>query len=130
GGKYVAPQPIENTFKESFLVEQMMVIGDAKKFVSALIVPSFQHLKSWCDQHQVPFVSNTEVLKNPKIIARYQELVNDKNKHLGHTEQIKRFHLVPEEWTVQGGQLTPTMKLKRKVIVERYKSLIEEMYFD
>ncbi len=128
GGKYVAPQPIENKFKESYLIEQMMVIGDGKKFVAALIVPSQQHLKSWCEKNAIAYLPGEMLLKNPKLIAKFEEVVSEKNKNFGHTEQIKKFKLIPEEWTVQGGQLTPTMKLKRKVIVERYKKLIDEIY--
>jgi long-chain acyl-CoA synthetase len=130
GGKYVAPQPIENRFKESPFIEQMMVLGDGKKFISALIVPSFPNLKSWCEQNGVVLADNNNAVRNPKIVEMIQQVVDAKNEGLGHTDQIKRFRLIPEEWTVHGGQLTPTLKLKRKVIVERYKNLIEEMYVD
>jgi long-chain acyl-CoA synthetase len=128
GGKYIAPQPIENKFKELFLIEQMMVVGDGKKFVSALIVPSFVHLKEWCEKHGIKFSSNTEAVEDSHVIKEYEKLVDEKNAGLGRTDSIKKFKLVPEEWTVTGGQLTPTMKLKRKVIAERYKELIDEMY--
>lgn len=130
GGKYVAPQPIENKLKESFFIEQMMLIGDGRKFVSALIVPSFNNLKSWCDKTGIPFTSNAEVVKRPEIIEKYQQIVEEKNKDFGHTDQIKKFRLMADEWTVPGGQLTPTMKLKRKVIIEKYRDLIEDMYND
>ncbi|HYV94234.1 MAG TPA: long-chain fatty acid--CoA ligase [Chitinophagales bacterium] len=130
GGKYVAPQPIENKFKESHFIEQMMVAGDGKKFVSALIVPSFQYLKSWAEKNGITFASNEEAANHPRIIEKFKEVVDEKNTNFGHTEQIKKFKLVAEEWTIQGGQLTPTMKLKRKVIRERYKDLIEAMYLD
>lgn len=128
GGKYVAPQPIENKFKESFFVEQMMVIGDNKKFVSALIVPSFPNLQAWCEKNGLKFNSNDEMVKHPKIIEKFHQVVEEKNKDFGHTEQIKKFRLLPEEWTIQGGQLTPTMKLKRKVIIEKYRDLVDTMY--
>jgi len=128
GGKYVAPQPIENKFKESDFIEQMMVIGDNKKFVSALIVPSFQQLKSWSEKNGIPFSSPQQLVRDPKIIEKYQEVTDEKNTNFGHTEQIKKFRLVPEEWTIQGGQLTPTMKLKRKVIMERYSDVVNSMY--
>ena len=130
GGKYVAPQPLENKFKESPFIEQMMVIGDGKKFVSALIVPSFHNLKSWCDKNGIRLSGNSDAVKNEKIIEMIQQVVNEKNTNFGHTEQIKKFSLVPEEWTIQGGQLTPTLKLKRKVIMEKYKALIDAMYND
>ena len=128
GGKYVAPQPIENKFKESDFIEQMMVIGDNKKFVSALIVPSFPQLKAWSEKNGIPFSSPQQLVRDPKIIEKYQEVTDEKNTNFGHTEQIKKFRLVPEEWTIQGGQLTPTMKLKRKVILEKYRDLVEGIY--
>ena len=130
GGKYVAPQPIENKFKESPFIEQMMVIGEGKKFVSALIVPSFPNLKSWCDRNNVRLSDNDDAVNNSKINELIQQVVNEKNQQFGHTDQIKKFKLIPEEWTVQGGQLTPTLKLKRKVIMERYKPIIDQMYAD
>jgi len=128
GGKYVAPQPIENKFKESNFIEQMMVIGDGRKFVTGLIVPSFANLKSWCEKNGIVLHGNSEATTNPKIIELIQKVVDENNKSMGHTEQIKKFRLLPEEWTIQGGQLTPTLKLKRKVIMERYKEIIEKMY--
>jgi long-chain acyl-CoA synthetase len=130
GGKYVAPQPIENKFKESPFIEQMMVIGEGKKFVSALIVPSFVNLKSWCERNNVTLADNADAVSNAKINELIQQVVDEKNQHFGHTDQIKKFRLIPEEWTVQGGQLTPTLKLKRKVIMERYKEIIDVMYTD
>lgn len=130
GGKYVAPQPIENKFKESDFIEQMMVVGDNKKFVSALIVPSFPRLKAWAEKNGTPLYSPQQLVGDPKIIEKYQEIVDEKNTNFGHTDQIKKFRLVPEEWTIQGGQLTPTMKLKRKVIMERYNDVVNSMYPD
>lgn len=130
GGKYVAPQPLENKFKESFFIEQMMVIGDGRKFVSALIVPSFTNLKSWCEKSGLPCNSNETMITDHKVLEKYQQVVDEKNKEFGHTDQIKKFRLMAEEWTVPGGQLTPTMKLKRKVIIEKYRDLIEGMYMD
>ncbi len=130
GGKYVAPQPLENKFKESFFIEQMMVIGDGRKFVSALIVPSFANLKSWCEKSGLTCNTNETMITDHKVLEKYQQVVDEKNKEFGHTDQIKKFRLMAEEWTVQGGQLTPTMKLKRKVIIEKYRDLIEGMYSD
>lgn len=130
GGKYVAPQPLENKFKESFFIEQMMVIGDGRKFVSALIVPSFANLKSWCEKSGLTCNTNETMITDHKVLEKYQQVVDEKNKEFGHTDQIKKFRLMADEWTVQGGQLTPTMKLKRKVIIEKYRDLIEGMYSD
>ncbi|RMG19258.1 MAG: long-chain fatty acid--CoA ligase [Bacteroidetes bacterium] len=133
GGKYVAPAPIENKFKESFLIEQMMVIGDNRKFVSALIVPAQEALKDWCKSNGVEWTSLSEVVKNPKVIAAYQEVVDQFNPLFSHIEQIKKFTLLDTTWepTKADGskaELTPTLKLKRRVILEKYADVIEAMY--
>jgi long-chain acyl-CoA synthetase len=127
-GKYIAPQVIENKFKESFFIEQLMVIGENQKFASALISPNFQFLHKWCSIHGVKYRDNSDLIANPNVIARYQREVNTMNKTLGQTEQIKRFRLVEEEWNPQTGALSPTLKLKRRFITERYKELISEIY--
>jgi long-chain acyl-CoA synthetase len=128
GGKYVAPQPIENKFKESALIEQMMVVGNNLRFVTALIVPTMANLKTWCERNNIPFHSAADAIKQPAVMEKFQQIVDEYNNSLGHVEQIKRFTLLPAEWTVPGGHLTPTMKLKRKVILEKHKSEIEAMY--
>jgi long-chain acyl-CoA synthetase len=127
-GKYVAPQVIENLMKESFFVEQAMVIGENQKFASALISPNFQFLHNWCAIHGVKFRDNMELISDPRVVERYQKEVNAINKTLGQTEQIKRFRLVLEEWTQQTGQLSPTLKLKRRFLFEEYKDIIDEIY--
>jgi long-chain acyl-CoA synthetase len=128
GGKYVAPQLVENTFKESMFIEQLMVIGENQKFTAALIVPDFDYLHAWCHLHNVTYRDNKDLVKKPKVIARYQEEVDKYNKRLGHVEQIKVFRLVSDTWSTETGELSPTLKLKRKVIKERYKPLFEEIY--
>ncbi len=128
GGKYVAPQAIENKFKESLFIEQIMVIGENQKFASALIVPDFSHLKKWCDENGIDFTSNENVVRNEKVIERIQRDVTDFNRDFGNTEQIKKFRLLDKEWTIDSGELTPTLKLKRKIISEKYKSCIGEIY--
>ena len=128
GGKYIAPQALENKFKESPFIEQMMVVGENKKFASALIVPSFAHLKSWCEIKNIPFESNESVIKNPDVIARIQSEINGFNENFGQTEQIKKFTLLPAEWTPNSGDLTQKLSLKRKVIAERNKEAIDKMY--
>ena len=128
GGKYVAPLPIENKLKESMLVEQVMVIGAEKKFVGALIVPSFSNLKDWCRQNNLPFTSNEEIIRNPRVIALYKELVESFNKFFNHVEQIKRFELLPYEWSIETGEMTPKLSLKRKVVMEKYRDAIERIY--
>lgn len=133
GGKYVAPAPIENRLKEDFLVEQVMIIGDKQKFVSALIVPALEALKDWCKNNQVAWTSRADVLQNPKVIEKYQAIINELNPQFSHIEQIKKFKLLDAEWdaTKSDGteaELTPTLKLKRRVVREKYKAAIEEIY--
>ncbi len=133
GGKYVAPAPIEISLKEDFLIEQAMVVGDHKKFVSALIVPSQDALKMWCEQHQIVWTSLPEIIRNEKVIARIQRHVDEINKNFSHIEQIKKFTLIGNTWdTVKNdgteSELTPTMKLKRRVILTKYADEIDKLY--
>lgn len=128
GGKYVAPQPIENKMKESPFVEQMMVVGAEQKFVGALIVPSMPNLKEWMRQKNIPFVTNEDAVNNPDVLKLYKDLIDSFNTFFNHVEQIKRFELLPNEWTIESGELTPTLKLKRKVILEKYKDAYERIY--
>ncbi|MCB8995467.1 MAG: long-chain fatty acid--CoA ligase [Bacteroidales bacterium] len=127
-GKYIAPQVIENKLKESFFIENLMVIGENEKFASALISPNYEFLHNWAGVHGIKFRDNQELISNPQTIARIQKEVNEMNKNLGQTEHIKRFRLVAEEWTPATGEMSPTLKLKRKVIAEKYKAQIEEIY--
>ncbi len=127
-GKYIAPQVIENKFKESFFIEQLMVVGENEKFASALISPNFQYLHSWASLHKIRFRDNIELIRKPEVIACYQKEVNALNKNFGQTEYIKRFRLVPEEWTPQSGELSPTLKIKRRFIYEKYQTFLEEIY--
>jgi long-chain acyl-CoA synthetase len=127
-GKYVAPQVIENRLKESFFIEQAMILGENEKFVSALISPNFSFLHDWCSRHKVHYEDNQELNLIPEVIARYQREINQINKLLGSHEQIKRIRLVSEQWTAQTGELSPTLKLRRRVIYERYDSLLKEIY--
>ena len=128
GGKYVAPQPIENKFKESQYVEQVLVVGPGRKFVGALIVPSFHSLKGWMKQQGIAFTTNEEAIANPKVIELYQQLVDNFNKDFNHVEQIKKFELLPNEWSIETGEMTPKLSLKRKVVTEKYKDTIEKIY--
>jgi len=128
GGKYVAPQPIENKLKESLLVEQAVVVGPERKFVGALIVPSFSNLKDWCKKNGIPYTSNQEIIHNPKVIDMYKELIEGFNKYFNHTEQVRKFELLPEEWSIETGEMTPKLSLKRKVIMEKYRDAIEHIY--
>ena len=128
GGKYVAPLPIENKMKENYFIEQMMVVGAEKKFVAALIVPSYTHLKPWCKENDITFSSNNELVKNAKVIELYQSIINNYNPEFNHVEQVKKITLLPNEWSIDSGELTPTGKMKRKVITEKYKTEIDKMY--
>ncbi|MCO5948235.1 AMP-dependent synthetase/ligase [Mucilaginibacter flavidus] len=130
GGKYVAPLPIENKMKENYFIEQMMVVGAGKKFASALIVPSYANLKPWCRKNNVPDASNEEMIKDNRVIAMYQSIIDGYNPEFNHVEQIKKFTMLTNEWTVESGELTPTGKMRRKIITEKYNSKIEEMYGD
>ncbi len=128
GGKYVAPQPIENKMKESPFVEQMMIVGAEQKFVGALIVPSIPNLKEWMQHKGIPFTTIEDAVHNPKVLDLYRELIDSFNKFFNHVEQVKKFELLPHEWTIDSGELTPTLKLKRKVIMEKYKAAVERIY--
>ena len=127
-GKYVAPQVIENKLKESFFIEQVMVVGENEKFSSALISPNFEFLHNWCFLHKVKFRDNIELIHIPEVVARYQREVNELNKTLAFHEQVKRFRLVADEWIPQTGELSPTLKLKRKVLHEKYEKILKEIY--
>lgn len=127
-GKYIAPQAIENKLKESTLIEQVMVIGANQKFASAIVVPNFQNLHNWAAFHQISFQDNTDLIQIPKVLTKYQQEVEAINKQLGDFERIKRFRLVADEWSMQTGELSPTLKLKRNSLYERYRDLIEEIF--
>jgi long-chain acyl-CoA synthetase len=128
GGKYIAPQVLENKMKEDPLIEQMMVVGADQKFASALIIPAFDELKKWASQNGVAAKSNADLVKDEKVIKLYHDLVQKYNKGFAQWEQIKKSVLLPEHWTVESGEMTPTMKVKRKVITENNKALIEDLY--
>jgi long-chain acyl-CoA synthetase len=127
-GKYIAPQVIENKLKESSFIEQVMVIGENQKFASAIISPDFNFLHNWAMRHGVEFRDNTELIQQSMVEQRYQRVVNEMNKQLGQTEQIKRFRLVQEEWSANTGELSPTLKLKRKFLASRYDAIIDEIF--
>jgi len=130
GGKYVTPQPIENKMSESFFIEQIMVIGENEKFVSAIIQPAFDAIYDWAKKNHIGVSSNEDICNNKEIITRIFEDIQERNPEFGHVEQIKKFKLVPDAWSIETGELTPTMKLKRKFVLEKYKNLIAELYTD
>ena len=129
GGKYISPQLLENAMKQSRFIEQIMVIGDGQKMPAAFIQPNFEFVKEWAKLHEISLGnSNLEIVSNPKLIERIQEEVTELNKKFGSWEQIKRFELTPDVWSIDGGHLTPTMKLKRKIVMEKYKNLYQKIY--
>jgi long-chain acyl-CoA synthetase len=128
GGKYVAPLVIENTLKESRYIENAMVIGADQKYVAALIIPSYGELKDWCRKNNIAYKTNDELVNNEKVRGLYRELIDSYNKFFNHVEQVKKFELLPSEWTVESGELTPKLSLKRKVIMEKSKEAIEKLY--
>lgn len=128
GGKYIAPQMIENKLKASFFIEQIMVIGAGEKFASALISPNFSYLHDWCSERKIHFQNNEELIQKTEVLAQFQREVVAINKTLGEHEEIKRFRLVADEWTPQSGELSPTLKLKRNYVAAKYKTIIDEIY--
>jgi long-chain acyl-CoA synthetase len=130
GGKYIAPQLMENKFKESILIEQLMVVGEGKKFPAALIVPSFTGLREYCQRKDIEYGSDAEVILKPEIQEKYQSEMDNLNRHFAKWEQIKRFKLLGKPWGIESGELTPTLKLKRKVILEKFSKDIEGIYQD
>lgn len=126
GGKYVAPQAIENKMKECRFIEQMMVVGDARKYVAALIVLSLPDIKDWAKENNIDLSNG--ITDNKQVLTLLDGEINKRNAEFGKWEQIKKYTLLQEEWTSETGELTPTLKLKRKAINERYGHLIEAMY--
>ncbi|WP_417854917.1 AMP-dependent synthetase/ligase [Xanthomarina gelatinilytica] len=128
GGKYVAPALLENQFKQSRFIEQIMVIGEGEKMPAALIQVNYEFIEEWAKRHHITFKSKEDIASNQKLRERIQEEIDEANKKFGHWEQIKKFEITPNAWTIEDGHLTPTMKMKRKVIKEIYKDLIEKIY--
>jgi long-chain acyl-CoA synthetase len=130
GGKMVAPQPIENKLKNSILVAQTALVGDKHKFISALISPNFVALEEWARQHNINAGSRADLVVHNRIVALYAEIVREVNGTLANFETIKRFRVLPDEWTQESGELTPSMKLKRRVLTQKYAAVIAELYED
>ena len=128
GGKYVAPQLLENSFKQSRFIEQAMVIGEGEKMPAAFIQPNYEFLSEWAKRHHIEFSDNSQLISNEKVQARFQEEVDKTNEKFAKWEKVKQFRLTPDIWTVDEGHLTPTMKLKRKIIKEKYLALYNDIY--
>jgi long-chain acyl-CoA synthetase len=130
GGKLVAPQPIEKKLKAFMFVGEAAVVGDKHKFLSALISPNFVALEEWAKQRGISAPTRRELVADPAVVAKYQGIVDDVNGTLAHFETIKRFRVVPEEWSLAGGELTPSLKLKRRVINQQYAAETSAFYAD
>ncbi len=129
GGKYIAPQLIENQMKQSLFIEQIMVIGEGQKMPAALIQPAFEYIETWAKENNVAIGDNMEsICQNETLIAAIQEDITTHNQNFGKWEQIKKFELTPDVWSIDEGHLTPTMKVKRKVVKEKYKALSDKIY--
>jgi long-chain acyl-CoA synthetase len=128
GGKYIAPQVLENQMKQSIFIEQIMVVGSGRRMPTAIIQPNVEFVLKWLNEEGISCNSLNDAVKEPRLIEAFQNEIDIHNQHFGSWEQIKKFKLTPNEWTIEDGHLTPTMKLKRKVIAEKNSSLIESMY--
>ena len=128
GGKYIAPQQIENKMKEIPYIEQIMAVGENKNFVSALIVPNFLNLSEWATKNSIAGKSPADLVKNAEVQKLFRDAIDEKNKNFGQWETVKKFELMEKEWSIEGGELTPTMKVKRKVVLEKYKDVVEKIY--
>ena len=127
-GKYIAPQVLETILGQDKFIEQVTIIGDGRKYVSALIVPDFEELKAYADKKHLPYSSIEELVNDPEVHKMIEERINDYQKGLAAYEQIKRFVLLPKAFTMENGELTNTLKIKRAVINKRYRPLIDAMY--
>lgn len=127
-GKYISPELIENKFKESHFIDTLMVVGENQKYAAAIIVPDFAFLKSYCAVKEIPYGSDSEVIANPRIVKRYHKEIQKLNKSLGATDQIKSFELLDKEWSVESGEVTATLKLRRKFIHEKYSTQISKLF--
>ncbi len=128
GGKYIAPQPLESALKSSPYIEQAMVIGEFRKFPAALLVPSFANLEKWAHEQGISFQGREDLVRHPKVLELIQAEVDRINQQFSQYERIKKFILLTKEWTIEGGELTPTLKLKRRVLLSQYKDAIEALY--
>lgn len=127
-GKYVVPTIVESKFAEDSLVDNIMVVGEGKQYAAALIVPEFGDLRSWCLHKGIPYTTNEEMIEHPEVLKKYKKLIDHYNKFFGDTEQVKRFKLISYVWSIQTGELTPTLKLKRNFISQKYKDTIESLF--
>ena len=128
GGKFISPQILENDLKESRFIDQVMVVGEFQKFPAALIVPDYVYVKEWCRRKEIDFTTNQEMSKNERVIARIAKEIEKVNKKQSHYEMIKKFELLSIPWTIEAGELTPKQNIKRTVLLQKHKVLIENIY--
>lgn len=128
GGKYVAPQVLENKLMESTLIAQVMVIGENQRFPAALIVPAYEELEKYANHKGISFSSKEDLIKNSDILSKYEQVISQAMANFGHWEQVKKFKLLPKEWTIDAGELTPKLSLKRKVILQKNEEVIKSIY--
>jgi long-chain acyl-CoA synthetase len=127
-GKYISPEHLENKLKESPFIDATLIVGENKKFAAALVVPDFEYLKNWCQVKEIPYTTNKEMVQNPVIKKRFQREIDHHNTFFGDYEKIKKFHLIEHEWSVESGELTASLKLKRNLIKEKYAAIIEALF--
>ena len=127
-GKYIVPTHVESVFAEDSLIDNIMVVGENKKFAAALIVPNFADLRSWCAKKEIPYTTNEEMIKHPLVLKKYKKVADQKNATLGETERVMKFALMDYEWGVSTGELTPTLKLKRRFITQKHADVIESLF--
>ncbi|MCQ2280951.1 MAG: AMP-binding protein, partial [Bacteroidales bacterium] len=127
-GKYIVPTHVENKFAEDSLIDNIMVVGENKKFAAALIVPNFSDLRSWCAKKDIPYTTNEEMIKHPDVLKKFKKIQDQCNAQLGETERVMKFALIDYEWGVSTGELTPTLKLKRRFIAEKHADKIEALF--
>jgi len=127
-GKYISPQLLENKFKESPFIDGIIILGENQKYAAALVVPDFNHLKSWCEHKNIPYTSDKEMIKNPVVVKQFKKEIDHFNKFFGSTEQIQSFELIDHEWTLESGELTANLKLKRSFILDKYKDKVDRLF--
>jgi long-chain acyl-CoA synthetase len=127
-GKFIAPQLIENMFKESFAIDQIMIVGEHEKFASALISPNFKYFDEWKKENNISFSDSVEMIRLPEINSLFNSEVEAINKRLSPPERINRFRLVPDEWSPASGELSPTLKLRRQFISNKYREILDQIY--
>ena len=128
GGKNISPQNIENDLKTSMYIEQVAIIGDRRKYLSALVIPNFSAVEAWAKRNNISFTSNSDLITNAQVIDLFAQEIKEHTKHYARVEQIRKFKLLDAEWTQETGELTPSLKVKRRIINEKYNNEIEEMY--